>query len=150
VSLHLSVDVSCKFDVNFVCFQDKGFEVHHSQIERSTNIYATTQLYARVLERLDQVQANNAPNDVPQWALATMVMDEGFDEWNVEVKEKLQQASDSIQRFQTIPNLQVREARSLIGVRACHFPLRQLVVVNILAVMRSKLSFICALKSNVW
>jgi hypothetical protein len=93
--------------------------VHHSQIDRSANLYATTQLYARIIERLDRVQGGEIPTDVPKWALATMLMDEGFDEWNSELTEKFKQDSKSIQRFQTIPNLQAREMRSLVGVRSC-------------------------------
>eukprot|EP00892_Ulva_mutabilis_P001949 jgi/Ulvmu1/11755/UM008_0169.1 len=68
---------------------DKAFELHHGQMARSVNPYATTLFYANVLEDMSKIDEAGETSEIPAWIRALYVMERNFDGWNEALREKL-------------------------------------------------------------
>ena len=93
--------------------------MHHRQAEQSANIFATTQLYARVLESVERL-GEGAPPDtrIPKWALAAFAMDSGFDEWNGDLAAQVVAASEAAPDLSNASYLGMRETVLMSEARA--------------------------------
>eukprot|EP01025_Chloroclados_australasicus_P009666 TRINITY_DN13705_c0_g1_i3.p1 TRINITY_DN13705_c0_g1~~TRINITY_DN13705_c0_g1_i3.p1 ORF type:complete len:370 (-),score=69.52 TRINITY_DN13705_c0_g1_i3:744-1853(-) len=75
---------------------DKAFELHHAQMERSVNPYATTNFYSKVLEDIDNIDAtlSTETSPIPTWARAMFVLEGTFDEFNESVRASLEKLGE--------------------------------------------------------
>lgn len=98
--------------------QEKAFELHHGQMARSVNPYATTLFYANVLEDMSKIDEAGETSDIPAWIRALYVMERNFDGWNEALREKLLASQVALAKNYKAQKLaEYRESVSQLNVR---------------------------------
>jgi hypothetical protein len=108
------------FATHTSCMQSKAFELHHSQMARSANPYATTLYYAQYLEDISKIDDAGETSDIPGWIRAIFVMERTFDEWNASLHQQLLLSQTRLERdFQARKLQEYRDSVTELQVRPC-------------------------------